>query len=119
MPNHFHAVLWPHGEGDMGRWMQWLLTTHVHGYRKRYRGSAVSGTPYGKAEWLERTAARLGLESSLNPPCRPRKGGITETTVRTCSRRINPECPRFPQAGLPYFPKCSHPAGQLERPAHG
>ncbi len=39
MPNHFHVVLWPHGDGDLGRWMQWLLTAHVHGYRKRYRGS--------------------------------------------------------------------------------
>lgn len=20
MPNHFHLVLWPHGDGDLGRW---------------------------------------------------------------------------------------------------
>jgi putative transposase len=39
MPNHFHLVLWPIGDGDLGPWMQWLLTTPVHGYRKRYRGS--------------------------------------------------------------------------------
>ena len=39
MPNHFHLVLWPFADGDISRWMQWLLTTHVHGYRKRYRGS--------------------------------------------------------------------------------
>jgi putative transposase len=39
MPNHFHLVLWPHGDGDLSRWMQWLLTTQVHGYRRRYRGS--------------------------------------------------------------------------------
>jgi putative transposase len=39
MPHHFHLVLWPHGDDDLGRWMQWLLTAHVHGYRKRYRGS--------------------------------------------------------------------------------
>ena len=39
MPNHFHLVLWPLGDNDLGRWMQWLLTAHVHGYRKRYRGS--------------------------------------------------------------------------------
>jgi putative transposase len=31
MPNHFHAVLWPYGDGDLGTWMQWLLTAHVHG----------------------------------------------------------------------------------------
>jgi putative transposase len=39
MPNHFHLVLWPHGDEDLSTWMQWLLTAHVHGYRRRYRGS--------------------------------------------------------------------------------
>jgi len=39
MPNHFHLVLWPSSDGVLGPWMQWLLTAHVHGYRKRYRGS--------------------------------------------------------------------------------
>ena len=29
MPNHFHLVLWPHGDGDLSRWMQWLMTAHV------------------------------------------------------------------------------------------
>jgi putative transposase len=32
-------VLWPHGDGDLGRWMQWLLTTHVHGYRAAHHSS--------------------------------------------------------------------------------
>jgi putative transposase len=39
MPNHFHAVLWPFGNGDLGRWMQWLLTAHVRRYRRHYGGS--------------------------------------------------------------------------------
>jgi putative transposase len=39
MPNHFHLVLWPRGDDDLSTWMQWLLTAHVHGYRRRYRGS--------------------------------------------------------------------------------
>lgn len=34
MPNHFHLALWPIGDHDVSRWMQWLLTSHVHGYRK-------------------------------------------------------------------------------------
>ena len=29
MPNHFHLVLRPHRDGDLGRWMQWLLTGEV------------------------------------------------------------------------------------------
>ena len=32
MPNHFHLVLWPYGDGDLSRWMQWLLTSHVRRY---------------------------------------------------------------------------------------
>ena len=32
MRNHFHVVLWPHADGDLSRWMHWLLTTHVRRY---------------------------------------------------------------------------------------
>lgn len=34
MPNHFHFVLWTLTDGDLGRWMQWLLTSHVRRYHK-------------------------------------------------------------------------------------
>lgn len=34
MPNHFHFVLWPYEDGDMSRWMHWLLTSHVVRYHK-------------------------------------------------------------------------------------
>lgn len=36
MPNHFHLVLWPYGDGDLGRWMQWLMTSHVRRYHRHY-----------------------------------------------------------------------------------
>ena len=39
MPNHFHLILWPHNDGDLGRWMQWLLTSHVRRYHRHYGGS--------------------------------------------------------------------------------
>jgi putative transposase len=32
MPNHFHLVLRPHGDGDLSRWMHRLLTAHVRRY---------------------------------------------------------------------------------------
>jgi putative transposase len=36
MPNHFHLVLRPHGDGDLGPWMQWLLTAHAQRYHRHY-----------------------------------------------------------------------------------
>ena len=39
MPNHFHLVLWPRGEGGLSCWMQWLLTTHVRRYHKNHATS--------------------------------------------------------------------------------
>ena len=39
MPNHFHLLLWPYSDGDLSRWMQWLLTAHVRRYHRHYRGS--------------------------------------------------------------------------------
>lgn len=39
MPNHFHLVLWPRKDGDLSRWMQWLMTSHVRRYHRHYGGS--------------------------------------------------------------------------------
>lgn len=39
MPNHFHLVLWPHEDGDLGRFMQWLLTSHVRRYHRHHHSS--------------------------------------------------------------------------------
>lgn len=39
MPNHFHILVRPPKDDAMGRWMQWLLTSHVRYYHKRYRTS--------------------------------------------------------------------------------
>jgi putative transposase len=50
MPHHFHLGLRPHHDGDLGRWMQWLLTAQARRYHRR-----------------------LGLESCWRPPGRPRK----------------------------------------------
>ena len=36
MPNHFHFVLWPRNDGDLSRWMHWLLTSHVRRHHLRY-----------------------------------------------------------------------------------
>lgn len=39
MDNHFHLVLWPHEDGDLSRWMQWLMTAHVRRYHRHYKSS--------------------------------------------------------------------------------
>jgi putative transposase len=39
MPNHFHLALWPRDDGDLSRWMHWLLTTHVRRYLRHYHSS--------------------------------------------------------------------------------
>ncbi len=36
MPNHFHLVLWPREDGDLSRWMQWLMTAHVRRHHRRH-----------------------------------------------------------------------------------
>ncbi len=36
MPDHFHLVVWTFEDGDLGRWMQWLLTSHVRRYHRQY-----------------------------------------------------------------------------------
>ncbi|MFO0867062.1 MAG: transposase [Gemmataceae bacterium] len=36
MPNHFHLVLRPREDGDLSRWMHWLLNAHVRRYHKHH-----------------------------------------------------------------------------------
>src|SRR5262249_24957833 len=39
MPNHFHLVVRPIGDGDLSQWMHWLQNTHVRRYHKHYQTS--------------------------------------------------------------------------------
>ena len=39
LPNHFHLVSRPHGDGDLSRSMQLLTTTRFRRYLKHYRHS--------------------------------------------------------------------------------
>jgi len=39
MTNHFHLVLHPYDDGDLSRWMQWLMTSHVRRYHRHYKSS--------------------------------------------------------------------------------
>jgi len=37
MPNHFHLVIRTHADGDLGRWVRWLLVAHAQRYHRDYR----------------------------------------------------------------------------------
>jgi putative transposase len=69
LPEYLHR-------GPVPRPANWL--DHVHqplteAELERVRRSVNRGTPFGSAEWTERTAKRLGLEASLRPRGRPPK----------------------------------------------
>ena len=74
MPNHFHLVVWPLEDGDLGRWMQWLMTSHVRRYHRHYHSSGHVWQGRYKAfaiqedghyltvlRYVERNALRAGL----------------------------------------------------------
>src|SRR4051812_15893174 len=76
MPNHFHLILWPRGDGDLSRFMRWLTLTHTQRWHA-HRHSAGSGHLYqGRfksfpiqdddhllvaCRYVERNALRAGL----------------------------------------------------------
>jgi len=39
MPNHFHLLVWPREDGELSRWMQWVLTTHVRRYHRDHQSN--------------------------------------------------------------------------------
>jgi len=39
MPNHFHFVVRPKRDAELGEWMHWLMTTHVRRYHRQHRSS--------------------------------------------------------------------------------
>lgn len=77
MPNHVHFVVRPRADGDLARWMHWLLTTHVqrhrirHGttgriWQGRYKAFPVQADTYllTVLRYVERNPVRAGLATS-------------------------------------------------------
>jgi putative transposase len=73
MPNHWHLVLYPENDGDVGRMMHWLTTTHSarirvrtesigngHVYQGRYKSFLVETDNYLLAlvKYVERNPVR-------------------------------------------------------------
>jgi len=76
MPNHWHMLVWPEHDGDLGRFMQRLTITHVrrwqehrryvglgHVYQGRYKSFPVEeDDPFlAVARYVERNALRANL----------------------------------------------------------
>lgn len=76
MPNHWHFVLWPENDGDLGRFMQRLTVTHVtrwqkhynmvgygHVYQSRFKSFPVESDEYFYQvnRYVERNALRANL----------------------------------------------------------
>ncbi len=76
MPNHWHLVLWPEGDGDLGRFLHRLTITHVrrwvehrhqvgqgHVYQSRYKSFPVQEDEHlhWVLRYVERNALRAGL----------------------------------------------------------
>lgn len=74
MPDHFHLVLWPTGDEDVSRWMQWLMTSHVRRYHRvqgtgghvwqgRFRAFPIAQDEHLLAvmRYVERNPVRAGL----------------------------------------------------------
>ena len=54
-------------------WLEYVQTPQSPAELAALRRSVVRNRPYGAADWVERVADELGLESSLRAPGRPRK----------------------------------------------
>ena len=65
-------------EGPVSRpagWVEWVNEPQGASEEDALRRCIRRGMPWGGADWVKRTAVRLGLESSLHPRGRPRKNG--------------------------------------------
>jgi putative transposase len=60
-------VAWPKG------WVRWVNAAFTEGELEAIRRSIGRGQPYGDEAWARKTAAQLGLESTLQPRGRPKK----------------------------------------------
>ncbi len=106
MPNHFHLLLRPYGDGDLSRWMHWLLTTHVrrhhrcHGtdgriWQGRFKAFPVAEDRYltSVARYIERNPVRASLVteagawswSSLNLAPTVRESNLLDLLPEACA----------------------------------
>ena len=62
---------WPLRPGQT--WLEYVAQAETEADLKALRRSAQVGTRFGETVWQQATAKRLGLESTLRPPGRPKR----------------------------------------------
>jgi putative transposase len=97
LPNHFYLVAWPREDGDLSRWMQWLLTSHERRYHR----------PTNRAGTIGRAASRpfrSSRTSTCSPccdtwrgiPCGPSRSRYERRSGGRGSSERRPSISRFP-----------------------
>ncbi len=95
MPNHWHFVLWPRGDGDLSEFMRWLTVTHTQRWHAAHRTSGTGPLYQGRFKsfpiqeddhlltvlrYVERNPLRANLVAN------GRRVAVVES-VASCSRR--------------------------------
>ena len=78
-PGSLTLAEWPLTPGE--RWLNYVNQAETEAELKALRRSAWSGTPYGGTVWQQGTAQRLGLESTLRRPGRPKSNKTQKTAA--------------------------------------
>ncbi|HUG92188.1 MAG TPA: hypothetical protein VML55_15210, partial [Planctomycetaceae bacterium] len=73
MPNHWHLVVWPAGDGDLSEYMRWLTVTHTQRWHAAHHTSGTGALYQGRfksehfltvCRYVERNALRANLAGS-------------------------------------------------------
>jgi putative transposase len=64
---------WPEGRPPLAEWLAYVHEAGTEAELAAVRRSVVRGAPFGESAWVSATAKRLGLESTLRTPGRPRQ----------------------------------------------
>ena len=69
---------WPRGRPELQMWLKEVNRVETEGEMLALRRAVERCSPFGEEGWTERTAKRLGLESTLRPRGRPAKASEQE-----------------------------------------
>lgn len=115
MPNHWHLVLWPRKDGELGQFMQRLTTTHVrrwrlfrqsvghgHLYQGTYKSFPVEEDDhfYSVCRYVERNALRAKLARRAEDWAWSSLGGSRHTEAAAESPPLSPWPVPRPRAWL-------------------